>query len=119
MNLPDDHDIVDRAVRALKATAGADALPDVVVDDVRRKMNECVVARSTSSVDTAQRGQVSWLTLAACVALMVTSSWMIGFQKSLLSQVTVQQTFPNGSVLTHYTDGRVIASLDQPTSPIQ
>jgi hypothetical protein len=119
MNLPEDHDIVDRAVKALRAAEGADALPDAVMDEVRRNINERIATRAASNTDTANRSRVSWLTLAVCVALMVTSSWIIGFQKSLLSRVAIQQTFPNGSVLTHYTDGRVIASVDQATSPIR
>ena len=119
MNLPEDHDIVDRAVKALKATEGTDALPDAVMDEVRRDINERVSDRVGRKTDGAQRSRVSWLTLAVCVALMATSSWMIGFQKSLLSRVAVQQTFPNGLVLTHYTDGRVIASFDQAISSIR
>lgn len=119
MNLPEAKDIVDRAVEALKATAGADAIPDAVMVEVRCNINERIATPAGRNLDSAHRSRVSWLTLAVCVALMLSSSWIIGFQKSLFSRVSVQQKFPNGSLLTQYTDGRVIASVGKATSPIQ
>lgn len=116
MKLPEDKDIVDRAVEALRATVGTDAIPDAVMDDVRCNINSRNATPARND-DSAPRSRVSWLTLAACIALMVTGSWIIGFQKSLFSRVAFHQTFPNGSVLTHYTDGRVIASVGHTDSP--
>ncbi len=119
MNLPEEKDLVDRAVEALRATEGADVLPEAVLDAARRNISQRVATRQSSRSDSRPRDRVSWLALAACVALMVIGSWTVGFQKSLFSRATLQQKYPNGSVLTHYTDGRVVAIANRSIPPSQ
>jgi hypothetical protein len=117
MNLPEDKDIVDRAIKAMKATQGADVLPAVVLNAARRNISQRIPNRNGAQANRQPPDRVSWLTLAACAVVLVIGSWTLGFQQLLLSRATLQQTFPNGSVLTHYSDGRVVATANRSIPP--
>lgn len=106
-------DIVDRAVQALLATQGADEPPRDITEQIRREIDERSAAHPVCCVALSPlRSQVAWLTLTACVVLMIMGSWTVAFHESLFSRVAGRQIFPDGTVFVHYTDGRVIAGID-------
>ncbi len=106
-------DIVDRAVQALVATEGPDEPPRDITERIRRDIAERSAAHSVRCVALRPlRSQVAWLTLTACVVLMMIGSWTVAFHESLFSRVAGRHIFPDGTVLVHYTDGRVIAGID-------
>ena len=114
--MPEDvpqRDIVDRAVKALVSTQGAEEPPRAVTEQIRRDINERHTIDSVRPVEiNPPETQITWLKLAACLVLMIIGSWVVGFHKSIFSRVAGRSSFPNGTVFVYYTDGRVIAVID-------
>jgi hypothetical protein len=103
-------DIVDRAAKALLATEGPDEPPSDITEKIRRDIDErCAVHPAQCVALSPSQGPVAWLTLTACVVLMIIGSWIVAFHGALFSRMAGRHIFPDETVFVHYTDGRVIA----------
>jgi hypothetical protein len=105
---PEGGDIVDRAIAALRATAGPDEPPRDVVKRVRFQEKKFVatgpIRRGPSPVP---KERIAWITLAAAVLLMTVTGWLVAFHATLFSQVAAEHVSPDGTVYRFYTDGNV------------
>jgi hypothetical protein len=110
---PEEDDIVDRAVLAMRGAMGPDEPPRDLVERVRRygAARQALGRERPLPVqalrDPTSRGRVAWMPLTAAVAVMVLCGWLVAFHKSLFSHEAGRRLAPDGMIYRQYTDGRV------------